>query len=84
MSDAERLKVTLNSPRNYMFVEEVNRLGENSLTSRMIREIYEDNNPQITEMFLCETQNVILKPNVLYRFDLHEDCAECKTLTKVY
>lgn len=58
MTDAERLTVTLNSPRNRMFAEEVDRLGTNSLTSRMIREIYEDN------QLVKTTNNNVSKQNM--------------------
>lgn len=34
----------------------------------------------VTEMYLCETERLFLKPNQLYRFAVHPNCARCQEL----
>lgn len=40
------------------------------------------NMDDVLEMFLCETERVILKPNQLYRFNVDPNCDRCKYLAK--
>lgn len=39
--------------------------------------------PQITEMYLCETERLILHPNQLYKFIVDKNCSRCKALEKM-
>jgi hypothetical protein len=34
------------------------------------------------ELFLCETQFLILKPNITYRFNVDKNCQKCKFLER--
>lgn len=36
--------------------------------------------PEIVELRLCEQGHIILRPDVLYRFSVDENCAECRRL----
>lgn len=36
--------------------------------------------PEIVELRLCEQDHIILRPNMLYRFSVDENCAECRRL----
>lgn len=36
--------------------------------------------PEIVELKLCEQDRIILRPDVLYRFSVDENCAECRRL----
>lgn len=37
---------------------------------------------EITELCLCESRKLVLRPNLLYRFKVYEDCADCVELGK--
>lgn len=39
---------------------------------------------EVTEMFLCETQGLFLRPNQLYRFKVSPGCESCLELAAVY
>ena len=38
---------------------------------------FEPYTPQVTELCLCEQNQIILKPNVYYRFTVDADCIKC-------
>jgi len=39
---------------------------------------------EIIELRLCETERLILRPNVLYRFTVASDCPRCTELGAIY
>lgn len=39
---------------------------------------------QVTEMFLCESAHLLLRPNQLYYFTVDENCEECRKLADNY
>ena len=39
---------------------------------------------EITEMALCESRHLCLRPNQLYRFIVFPECEECQTLAAIY
>lgn len=38
----------------------------------------------VHELRLCESENLILKPDVLYRFSVDTSCARCQQLSAAY
>lgn len=49
------------------------------------REGYEDEVVEpVVVMFLCEPNQVYLRPNINYRFVVGENCNKCKELANVY
>jgi len=38
----------------------------------------------IVTLFLCEQEHLVLRPNVLYLFEVGAACEECQRLAKVY
>lgn len=40
-------------------------------------------NYDVVVLYLCESEQVILKPNQLYKFEVKEDCERCKELAKL-
>lgn len=39
---------------------------------------------EIHVLALCEQEAVVLRPNVLYRFEVVEGCKKCAKLARVY
>ena len=40
-------------------------------------------NYEVVVLYLCESEQIILKPNQLYKFEVKEDCERCKELAKL-
>jgi len=38
----------------------------------------------ICELMLCESERLILRPNLLYRFTVDEECERCKQIANTY
>jgi hypothetical protein len=36
------------------------------------------------ELWLCESQHLVLRPNILYKFVVQETCEECCRIRDVY
>jgi len=36
------------------------------------------------ELWLCESQHLVLRPNILYKFVVEETCEECCRIRDVY
>ena len=44
---------------------------------------HELNNEVVVTLMLCESKQVLLKPNQLYTFEVDENCTHCKELEKL-
>jgi hypothetical protein len=38
----------------------------------------------VCRLFLCEPGNIILRPGMLYYFEVHPDCEKCKAIASSY
>jgi hypothetical protein len=76
MSDAELAK-KLNTKTNTVYYKRTTL----NIPSYRSTKIIED---KVHTLALCEQNFLILKPNILYRFEVRENCEECKKLSGVY
>ena len=47
-------------------------------------DILTEEEEEVTEMFLCETERLFLRPNQLYRFKVSPDCKRCRELAEMF